>query len=93
MGLNGYVGFNVCWNVKKEGEVVQDRALELDIRLIYAKGDNHTVMNNVAWDDNDDSPKCTICVPTELRGRGRIPMNANTVVVNNGAQKFQGLIC
>ena len=68
---------------------MQDRALELDSRLIYTKGDNHTVMNNVAWDDNDDS-QCTICVPSELKG---IPMNAHTVVVNNGAQKFQGLIC
>ena len=75
LGLNGYVGYNVVWNVE-------------DNREIYAKGDNHTVTNNVAWDDNDTSD-CTVCVPTELSGN---PMNANTIVVNNGAQKMQSMI-
>ena len=72
MGLNGYVGYNVVWNVE-------------DNREIYTKGDNHTVTNNVAWDDNDQSD-CTVCVPTENSGN---PMNVNTIVVNNGAQKMQ----
>ena len=72
MGLNGYVGYNVVWNVE-------------DNREIYTKGDNHTVTNNVAWDDTDQSD-CTVCVPTENSGN---PMNVNTIVVNNGAQKMQ----
>ena len=75
LGLNGYVGYNVVWNVWGNKE-------------IYAKGDNHTVANNVAWDDTDQSD-CTVCVPTEKFGN---PMNPNTVVVNNGAQKMQGMI-
>ena len=75
MGIHGYVGYNVVWNVNGNRE-------------IYAKGDNHTVRNNVAWDDTDQSD-CTICVPTELSGN---TMNVNTVVINNGAQKMQSEI-
>ena len=58
------------------------------LSVVLYKGDNHTVTNNVAWDDSDQSD-CTICVPTELQDN---PMNVNTVLVNNGAQKFQGRI-
>ena len=65
-GCSGYVGFNVVWNI--EG------------REAYLKGDNHTVTNNVGWDDNGED--CTICVPAEHGGTG---MNFNSVVVNNGA--------
>ena len=54
--------------------------IELGPREAYLKGDNHTVTNNVGWDDN--SGDCTICVPAEHGGTG---MNFNSVVVNNGA--------
>ena len=50
------------------------------------KGDYHTVVNNVAWDDNDEED-CTLCVPPELSGT---EMNSNTLVANNGASKFEG---
>ena len=69
-GCGGYVGFNVVWNVED--------------KEIYTKGDNHTVTNNVAWDDNSED--CTICVPSE---HGDSPNNQNSVVTNNGASKFQ----
>ena len=75
LGIHGYVGYNIVWNVSGNRE-------------IYAKGDNHTVRNNVAWDDTDQSD-CTVCVPTELSGN---TMNVNTVVINNGAQKMQSEI-
>ena len=71
LGRFGYIGFNVVWNVNGNTE-------------IYAKGDNHTVTNNVAWDDHDTS-HCTLCVPSSHSGN---PMNFNTVVVNNGASKM-----
>ena len=50
------------------------------------EGDYHTVVNNVAWDDNDKED-CTLCVPSELSGT---QMNTNTLVANNGASKFEG---
>ena len=70
---NGYIFYNVAWNIEGNQE-------------IYAKGHNHTVANNVGWDDNDQED-CTICVPTELNGNA---MNWDSVVINNGASKFQG---
>ena len=72
-GVNGYVGFNVVWNIEEKQE-------------IYPKGDYHTVVNNVAWDDRDEED-CTLCVPPELHGT---EMNSNTLVANNGASKFEG---
>ena len=72
LGYNGNVGFNVAWNV--EGQE------------IFTKGDNHTVYNNVGWDDNDEKD-CTVCVPDEWFD---VPMNFYSVVVNNGASKLDG---
>ena len=71
LGYNGNVGYNVVWNV--------------DDKEVYTKGDNHTVYNNVAWDDNSDG--CTLCVPPEAFD---VPMNFYSVVVNNGASQFEG---
>ena len=68
-GNNGNIGFNVVWN--------------LDDKEIYPKGNNHTVYNNVGWDDSSD--KCTICVPSQAFG---FPMNSHSIVVNNGASKL-----
>lgn len=62
------MAFNVAWNSEN--------------KEIYPKGDNHTLTNNVAFDDGDD---CTICVPPEHQGA---PNNENTIVVNNGVSKF-----
>ena len=45
-------GYNVVWNMHGNYE-------------FYPKGDNHTVKNNLAYDDND-SEHCTLCVPTHL---------------------------
>ena len=70
MGNNGNVGFNVVWNVEKQE--------------IYPKGDNHTIYNNVGWDDND-TKHCTICVPCIAFGG---PNNVFSTVVNNGASKL-----
>merc|ERR1712038_1130094 len=71
-GCGGYVGFNVVWNSED--------------KEIYPKGDNHTVVNNVAWDDiNTD--KCSLCVPSEHQG---VEMNYESIVVNNGASMFEG---
>ena len=72
LGKFGYIGYNVVWNIDSNYE-------------IYAKGDNHTVSNNVAWDDSD-AKGCTLCVPSSHSGN---PMNFNTIVVNNGASKMQ----
>ena len=72
LGYNGNVGFNVAWNV--EGQE------------IFTKGDNHTVYNNVGWDDTDEKD-CTVCVPDEWFD---VPMNFYSVVVNNGASKLDG---
>ena len=71
-GCGGYVGFNVVWNSED--------------KEIYTKGDNHTVVNNVGWDDLD-TDGCTICVPPEHQG---VVMNEDSIVVNNGASMFQG---
>jgi hypothetical protein len=73
MGVYGYVGFNVVWNIQGNSE-------------IFTKGDNHTITNNVAWDDND-AKGCTLCVPSSNSGN---PMNTKTVVVNNGASHMAG---
>ena len=69
MGCCGYLGFNVVWNSESQET--------------YPKGDNHTVSNNVGWDDHDN--KCTICVPCEAFD---VPMNSHSTVVNNGASKL-----
>ena len=47
-GCGSYMAFNVAWNSEN--------------KEIYPKGDNHTLTNNVAFDDGDS---CTICVPPE----------------------------
>ena len=70
-GCGSYMGYNVAWNSENKN--------------IYPKGDNHTVTNNVAWDDVDDGKGCTICVESE---NGVYPNNEHTVVVNNGATQF-----
>ena len=72
LGVHGYAGFNVVWNHD-------------DNREIDTKGDNHTVVNNVGW-DNDESD-CTVCVPSSHSGN---PMNHNSVVLNNAARKMTG---
>ena len=77
MCVNGYVGYNVVWNIVGNIE-------------IFPKGDNHTVVNNVAWDDSDQEG-CTLCMPSSWTSNGSnvtIPMNTNSVLVNNGASKF-----
>ena len=68
------MGYNVVWNVHENRE-------------FYIKGNNHTVVNNVAWDDNQVLEDCTLCVPTEHAG---YPMNFDSIVANNGASKFEG---
>ena len=67
-GNNGNIGYNVVWNIED--------------KEIYPKGDNHSVYNNVGWDDQDTKQRCTICVPSQAFG---FPMNFYTTVVNNGA--------
>ena len=71
---DGTMEFNVVWDI--EGN-----------REIYPKGENHTITNNVAWDD-DDQNDCTLCVPSTGPNSNQIPMNTNTVVTNNGATKM-----
>ena len=87
LGLNGYVGYNVVWNAEIWDHGTDLKAVDTTNREIYTKGDQHTVTNNVAWDDLDDTD-CTVCVPTELQDN---PMNENTVVTNNGAQMMQSI--
>ena len=67
------MGFNVAWNVGKSE--------------ICVKGDNHTVLNNVAWDDNGtpEDKDCTICVPPLYVD---IPMNFYTIMANNGGSNI-----
>ena len=72
LGVHGYAGFNVVWNHD-------------DNREIDTKGDNHTVVNNVGWDD--DESDCTVCVPNSHSGN---PMNRNSIVLNNAARKMTG---
>ena len=67
-GNNGNIGYNVVWNIED--------------KEIYPKGDNHSVYNNVGWDDQDTKQRCTIRVPSQAFG---FPMNFYTTVVNNGA--------
>ena len=74
LGVHGYAGFNVVWNHD-------------DNREIDAKGDNHTVVNNVGWDDDDSD--CTVCVPNSHSGN---PMNRNSIVLNNAARKMTGTV-
>ena len=71
---DGTMEFNVVWNI--EGN-----------REIYPKGENHTITNNVAW-DNDDQDDCTLCVPSTSPNSMQIPMNTNSTVTNNAATKF-----
>ena len=65
-GCGGYVSYNVAWNIIG--------------REAFLKGDNHTVLNNVGWDDSSED--CTFCVPAEFQGA---TMNTKSIVVNNGA--------
>lgn len=69
LGYNGNVGYNVIWNV--------------DDKEYYTKGDNHTVYNNIGWDDNSNG--CTVCVPCKAFG---VPMNFYSTVTRNGASKL-----
>jgi len=73
-GCGTYMGFNVVWN-------------SVDQKNVYAKGDNHTMTNNVAWDDDPDDNDCSLCFPPEHQG---VPNNENSVLINNGATKFEG---
>jgi len=71
MGLHGYQGYNVVWNIRGNNEM-------------YVKGDNHTVVNNVAYDGDS---QCSLCVVPKL---GHHPMNNNSLVTNNAASKMAG---
>ena len=42
LGIHGYQGFNVVWNIHGNSEM-------------YPKGDNHTVESNLAYDDHDNT--------------------------------------
>jgi len=53
------------------------------------KGDNHTVVNNLALDRHSDDGKCSLCVIYILRHDSVIENN-NTVVLNNGASQADG---
>ena len=72
LGLNGFICFNVVWNIIGNLE-------------IFAKGDNHTVVNNVAWDELNPGDSCNVCVPSSHSGN---PMNFNSMVKNNAAMKM-----
>ncbi|CAL4064794.1 unnamed protein product, partial [Meganyctiphanes norvegica] len=72
LGVGGYVGDNVAW---KCGGIV-------------IKGDNHTIVNNLAM-DKDREDKCSLCVIYRLRSDPVIENN-NTIVINNGASKADG---
>ena len=78
------MGYNVVWNAEN-WDYPSSRQPTTN-NEIYAKGDQHTVTNNVAWDDLDDTD-CTVCVPSEHSGNA---MNENSIVTNNGAQMMQG---
>ena len=67
MTYNGTMEFNVVWDI--EGN-----------REMYPKGENHTITNNVAWDDNEQID-CTLCVPSTGPNSNQIPMNTNTVLI------------
>merc|ERR1711892_1274929 len=71
MGVHGYLGYNVVWNIQDNNE-------------IYVKGDNHTVVNNLAYDDD---AQCSLCVVPVL---GQSTMNNNTLVTSNAASKMAG---
>ncbi|CAL4158370.1 unnamed protein product, partial [Meganyctiphanes norvegica] len=71
MGHNGYQGYNVVWNT--DGMMV--------------KGDNHTVVNNIALDRDDGG--CTLCVIYRLR-HDPVIENNYTIVYNNGATEANG---
>ena len=71
LGYNGYQGYNVVWNAGG----------------LMVKGDNHTVMNNLAMKDNTGD--CSLCVIYRIRNLPEI-MNNNTVVMNNAATKADG---
>jgi len=66
-GINGTVSHNVVWNIWNSQQE------------IYPKGDNHTVINNVAYSDDD---KCTVCVNSEHWGH---PNHNSSIVLNNAA--------
>ncbi|CAL4068060.1 unnamed protein product [Meganyctiphanes norvegica] len=72
MGFNGEVGHNVAW---KSGGIV-------------IKGDNHTIVNNLAM-DKDREERCSLCVIYKLRHDAVIENN-NTIVLNNGASLANG---
>ena len=71
LGYNGYQGYNVIWNAGGA----------------MAKGDNHTVANNLAI--RSSSGDCSLCVIYKIRHLPEI-MNNNTVVVNNAATQADG---
>ena len=78
IGYNGNVLFNVAWNTGS----------------ILIKGDNHTVLNNLALDRKPDGSETDINSPTlvviyKLRLYPLINNN-NTIVLNNGASRADG---
>ena len=73
LGFNGYQGFNVAWNTGS----------------LLVKGDNHTVMNNLALDRHTDDGKCSLCVIYRLR-HDPVIQNNHTSVLNNGATQADG---
>jgi len=73
LGHNGYQGFNVVW---KTG-------------ALMVKGDNHTVLNNLALDRHSEDGKCSLCVIYRLR-HDTVIENNNTIVENNGATQADG---
>ena len=79
MTYNGTMEFNVVWNIESNTE-------------IYPKGENHTIINNLSWDDYDQVDQlenCTLCVLSTGPGNNnQIPMNTNTIVTNNGAARM-----
>ena len=71
LGFNGYQGYNVVWNAGG----------------IMVKGDNHTILNNLAIKENVGD--CSLCVIYRIRNLPEI-MNNNTIVKNNAATRADG---
>merc|ERR1719357_85680 len=74
MGVHGYQGYNVVWDIIGNNE-------------IYIKGDNHTVVNNLAFDNNVDDNQCSLCV---VPIHSHTSMNNHSIVLNNAASHMAG---
>merc|ERR1719348_302416 len=73
LGINGLQSNNVVWNVGG----------------MMVKGDNHSIVNNLALGTYKDDGSCSLCVIYILRYETWI-QNNNTVVLNNAAFQADG---